>query len=62
MKLDEEVIWHKIKKIILKQLRKGKRSFRIISEDNTKEYEASRLRERRRKALSKIVIPGKKAK
>lgn len=39
MKQGEEVIWHKIK-IILKQLRKGKRGFRIISEDNIKECEA----------------------
>jgi len=39
MKQGEEVIWCKIKKIILKQLRKGKRGFRIILEDNIKEYD-----------------------
>lgn len=50
MKLGEEVIWHKIKKIILKQLRKGKRSFRIISEDNTKEYEARQTQGKKEKS------------
>lgn len=38
------MIWWKIKKIMLKQLRKVERGFRILSEDNIKESDARQTR------------------
>lgn len=45
------MIWWKIKKIMLKQLRKVERGFRILSEDNIKEYDARQTRGKKEKSL-----------